>query len=139
MNVNAKPKSQHTDASQNVQDEGARRAKEAFEKAGTATSDTAEMVTNFCSTALNGMQQLNGKLIEFAHANLKSHAELLQKLAAVRSPTEFLDLSTSHNRRQLEQLTDQAKQLTDLTKQAAFATAEPVKIGLAKVYDRSTA
>ena len=84
-------------------------------------------MTNCCSAALKGMQDYNSKLIEFAQANAKSHVEFLQKVAGVKSPTEFLELSASHNRSQLERLADQAKQLTELTKQVTLATAEPVR------------
>ena len=140
MNTNTKPKFSNTDAAQQVREmteTGAQQSKEVFEKIGSATSEAAQVMTNCCSAALKGMQDYNSKLIEFAQANAKSHVEFLQKLAGMKSPTEFLELSTSHNRSQLERLADQAKQLTELTKQVTLATAEPVKTGLAKVYDRA--
>jgi len=140
MNTNTKPKSPNTDASQHLRDmteTGAQQSKAVFEKIALATNEAAEVMTNCCSTALKGMQEYNSKLIEFTQANAKSHVEFLQKLAGVKSPTEFLELSSSHNRSQLERLADQAKQLTELTKQVTLATAEPVKTGLAKVYDRA--
>src|SRR5215212_7713395 len=140
MNTNTKPKSSDTDASQHLRDmteTGAQQSKAVFEKIGKATSETAEVMTNCCSTALKGMQEYNSKLIEFTQVNAKSHIEFLQKLVVVKSPTEFLELSSSHNRSQLERLADQGKQLAELTKQVTLATAEPVKTGLAKVYDRA--
>jgi phasin len=140
MSTNTKPKSLNTDASQNLRDiteTGAQQSKAVFEKIAVATNEAAEVMKNCCSTALNGMQEYNTKLIEFTQANAKSHVEFLQKLASVKSPTEFLELSISHNRSQLERMADQAKQLTDLTKQVTLATAEPVKTGLAKVYERA--
>ena len=140
MNTNTKPKSPNTDASQHLRDmteTGAQQSKAVFEKIAVATNEAAEVMTNCCSTALNGMQEYNSKLIEFTQANAKSHVEFLQKLVGVKSPTEFLELSTGRNRSQLERLADQAKRLTELTKHVALATAEPVKTGLAKVYDRA--
>ena len=139
MNTNTKPKSLNTDASQHLRETetSTQQSKEMFEKIGMATSEAAEVMTNCCSAALKGMQDYNSKLIEFTQANAKSHVEFLQKVAGVKSPTEFFELSASHNRSQLERLADQAKQLTELTKQVTLATAEPVKTGLAKVYDRA--
>jgi phasin len=140
MNMNTKPKSSNTDASQPLRDmteTGAQGSKEMFEKIGSATNEVAEVMKNCCSAALKGMQDYNSKLIEFSQANAKSQVEFLQKIAGLKSPTEFLELSASHNRSQLERLADQAKQLTELTKQVTLATAEPVKSGLAKVYDRA--
>ena len=140
MNTNTKPRSPNTDASQHLRDmteTGAQQSKAVFEKIAAATNEAAEVMTNCCSTALKGMQEYNSKLIEFTQVNAKSHVEFLQKLAGVKSPTEFLELSTNHNRSQLERLADQAKQLTELTKQVTLAAAEPVKTGLAKVYNRA--
>ena len=140
MNTNTKPRSSNTDASQQMRDmteTGVQQSKEVFEKIGAATSETAEVMKNCCSTALKGMQDYNSKLIEFTQANAMSHVEFLQKLAGVKSPTEFLELSTTHTHNQLERLADQAKQLTELTKEVTLATAEPVKTRLAKGYDRA--
>src|SRR6478752_2753104 len=113
MNTNTKPpKFPNTDAPKNLRDmteTGAERSKEVFEKIGSATSEAAQVMTNCCSAALKGMQDYNSKLIEFAQANAKSHVEFLQKVAGVKSPTEFFELSASHNRNQLERLADQAK------------------------------
>src|SRR4029079_3206180 len=140
MNTNTKPKFSNTDAAQQVREmteNSAQQSKEVFEKIGIATSEASQAMTNCCSAALKGMQEYNTKLIEFTQANAKSHVEFLQKLASVKSPTGFLEFSISHNRSQLERMADQAKQLTDLTKQVTLATAEPVKTGLAKVYERA--
>jgi len=138
MNTNTKSKFPNTDASQPLRTEtGAQQSKEVFEKIGMATNEAAEVMTNCCSTALKGMQEYNSKLVEFTQVNGESHVEFLQKLAGVKSPTEFFELSTSHNRSQLERLADQAKQLTELTKEVTLATAEPVKSVLAKVSDRA--
>ncbi len=140
MNTTTKPKYSNTDASQQVREmteTSAQQSKEVFEKLGMATTEAAEVMTSCCSTALKGIQEYNSKLIEFTQANAKSQVEFLQKVVGVKSPTEFLELSASHNRSQLERLADQAKQLTELTKQVTLATAEPVKSGLAKVYDRA--
>jgi phasin len=115
----------------------AQQSQEVLEKIGTATSEAAEVMTTCCSTALKGMQDYHSKLTEFTQANAKAHVEFLQKLAGSKSPTEWLELSASHTRSQLDRLADQGKQLTELTKQVTLATVEPVKIGLAKVYDRA--
>jgi phasin len=140
MNTTTKSKYPNTEGSQQVREmteTGTQQSKEGFEKIGAATSEAAEVMTNCCSTALKGIQEYNSKLIEFIQANAMSQVEFLQKLAGVKSPTELLELSTSHNRSQVERLADQAKHLTDLTKQVTLATAEPIKSGLAKVYDRA--
>jgi hypothetical protein len=83
------------------------------------------------------MQDYNNKVIEFTQTNTKSHADFLQKVAAVKSPSEFLEVSTEHARHQHEILAEQAKLLATLAQKLTLETAEPIKAGLAKTYDRA--
>ena len=102
-----------------------------------ATTDTAEMMTNCASTALKGLQEYNSKLAEFTHANTASVVEFLQSLAGVKSPSEFVQVSTEHAKHQLETMTEQAKELAALSQKVTLTTAEPIKTGLAKVFNRA--
>jgi hypothetical protein len=83
------------------------------------------------------MQDYNSKVVEFTHDNTKSCADFMQKLVGVKSPTEFIQISTDYTQHQLERLTEQAKQLTALAQQMTKATAEPFKASLAKTYDHA--
>jgi hypothetical protein len=51
-------------------------------------------------------------------------------MSGVKSPAEFVELSTEHAQQQLTTLTEQTKQLAALAQQVPFATAEPLKISL---------
>ena len=101
----------------------------------TATTQAADLITNSYSTAVKGAQEYNNKLIEFAHANTNAAFDFFQKVSGVKSPSEFVELSTGHVRKQIETLTEQTKQLTTLAQQVTRATAEPIKTGVAKVFD----
>ena len=83
------------------------------------------------------MQDYNSKLIEFSQANTKSYVEFVQKLAGVKSPSEFVEVSTDHARYQLETVGEQARQLADIAQKVAIATAEPLKTSFAKAYNRA--
>ena len=78
------------------------------------------------------MQDYSGKVAEFTQANIKSYVEFIQKLAAVKSPSDFIQVSTSHTREQLEKLTEQSNQLAALAQQVTLDTVEPLKTGLTK-------
>ena len=52
----------------------------------------------------------------------------------MRSRSAFVELSTEHARKQLETLTEQAKQLAALGQKVTLATAEPFKTGVAKAF-----
>jgi phasin len=138
MNTNTKPKFSNTNTPQQLRDmteTGAEQSREAFEKLGSATTEAADVMTKSCSTALKGIQDYSSKVVEFTQSNTKSYVEFLQRLAGVKSPSEFLELSTDHTRSQLEKMVDQGRQLTALAQQVTLATAEPLKVGLAKASD----
>jgi phasin len=140
METNIKPKSASTNATQQVRgmtEKGAEQAREVFETIGAATNEAAEVMKNSCSTALKGLQDYNSKIIEFTQANTKSYVEFVQKLAEVKSPSEFFEVSTEHGRYQLETVAEQAKQLAELAQKATLATAEPLKTGFAKAHNRA--
>lgn len=131
MNTTAKPKSANvTQQFRDATDTSAERSKEVFETIGATTTDAAEVMTTCCSTALKGMQDYNSKVLEFARANTASYVEFVQKLASVKSPSEFIAVSSEHGRYQLETVVEQAKQLAELTQKVA----EPLKTGFAKSY-----
>ena len=137
MNTNTKTT---TDAMQQVRamaEAGAKQSKEAFEKIGASTTEAAEAMTNCCSTAFKGIQDYNGKLIEFTQANTKSVLEFVQSLAGVKSPSEFAQVSTEYARQRLETIAEQTKQLAELTQHLTLATAEPLKSGFANVLNRA--
>ena len=133
-------RSPSTDAPQPLRDmaeTGAKQSKEAMEKISAATTEAAEVMTNCASTALKGMQEYNSKLAEFTQTNTKSAVEFVQSLAGVKSPSEFVRVSTEHAKQQLETMAEQAKELAALTQRVALTTAEPIKAGLAKAFNRA--
>ena len=92
----------------------ARQTKETFEKMGSATSDAAEIIKTGYSSSLKAVQDYNNKFMEFAHANTNATFDFAQKLYGVKSPAEFVELSTEHARAQTEALTEQLNSLRHL-------------------------
>jgi hypothetical protein len=76
-------------------------------------------MTNFCSTALKGMQDYKGKLVEFTQGNTNSALEFVKALPGVKSPS-----STEHARQQLETISR--------ADQAARGTHKHVTVGTAE-------
>jgi phasin len=145
MNMNSKPSAtkpagiQQTDApqvSRVIAEAGTTHAKETYGKISAAATEAADLVKESCSTAIKGAQDYNTKFIEFAHANTNSAFSFVQQLYGVKSPTEFVELSTEHARTQLEALTDQTKQLAALAQKVTLATTAPLKTGVAKAFNR---
>jgi phasin len=119
-----------------VNKNGAAQAKEAFEKMNVATADAAALFKNSYSTVVKGAQDYNNKVIEFAQANTVAAFDFAQKLSGVKSPSDFMELSTEHSREQFETLTEQTKELAALAQKVTLATAEPLKTGVSKVFSQ---
>jgi len=113
---------------------GNAQAKEAYEKMSAATAEATDLIRKSCSTAVEGAQVYNNKLLEFAQTNFKVAFGFVQKLLSVKSPSEFLELSTEHARQQLEILTEQSKELAALGQKVTLATTEPLKTGVTKAF-----
>ena len=132
MNTNPKTKSR-TDASEQFRDmaeKGAAQSKETFEKMSAATGQAADVMKNCYSAAVKGVQDYNNKLMEFTHANTNAAFDFAQRMSGVKSPSEFVKLSTELAQQQLTTLNEQTKQLATLAQQATLATAEPLKTSL---------
>ena len=102
-----------------------------------ATSEAADAMKDCCSTAVKGAQEYNNKLIEFTQVNTNAAFEYIQKLFGVKSPSEFVEISSEHTRRQLETMAEQTKQLATLTQHVTVASAEPLKAGFSKAFNRA--
>jgi phasin len=129
-----------TDAPQAVRamtEKGATQAKETYEKMSAATAEATDFIKSSCSTAVQGAHDYNNKLLEFAQTNADAAFGFAQKLLGVKSPSELMELSTEHARKQFETLTEQATELAALGQKVAHATTEPLKTGVAKAFSRA--
>jgi hypothetical protein len=66
------------------------------------------------------LRDYNNKFLEFAHTNTNAAFDFLQKLNDVKSPSEFMGLSTEHARAQTQTLTEQTKELAELAQKIAL-------------------
>jgi phasin len=121
-----------TQAFRATAENGSAQAKEAFEKMGAAMAEATGLIKNSYSTAVKGAQDYNNKVLEFAQTNTEAAFGFAQKLSDVKSPSDFIELSTEHSRKQFETLTEQTKELAALAQKVTLATAEPFRIGLNK-------
>ena len=132
------PRTDATQAFRATAEKGSAQAKEAFEKMSAATADATDLIKNCYSTAVKGAQDYNTKVIEFAQANTEAARDFVQKLSGVKSPSDFIELSTDHSRKQFETLTEQTKGLAALAQKVTLATVEPLKTGVTKAFGQPT-
>jgi phasin len=102
-----------------------------FKDAAESHNGTIEAVFTCAS---KGASAYSAKVMEFLKANTTSNLDFAQELLGVKSPSEAMELYTTHARRQFETLTAQAKELTELGQKVAAETMEPIKTSAAKYY-----
>ena len=109
METNPRTKSK-TDAPEQLREmaeKGAAQSKEVFEKMSAASGQAADAMQHCYSAAVKGVQEYNNKVIEFTHANTKTAFDFAQRMSGVKSPSEFVELSTELAQLQLTTLTEQ--------------------------------
>jgi len=86
------------------------------------------------TTASKGASQYSAKLMEMMKANTSSTLDFAQELLGSKSPSEALELWTSHTKKQFEAFSAQAKELADLSQKVATETVEPIKANASKLF-----
>jgi phasin len=127
-----------TQAFRATAEKGSAQVKEAVEKMSGATAEATDLIKNSYSTAVKGARDYNTKVIEFAQANTEAARDFVQKLLGVKSPSDFIELSTDHSRKQFETLTEQTKELAALAQKVTLATVEHLKTAVTKAFGQPT-
>ena len=102
-----------------------------FKDAAETHNGTIEAVF---TTASKGASEYSAKLMEIMKANTTASLDFAQELLSVKSPTEAMELWTSHARKQFETFAAQSKQLAELSQKVAAETAEPIKASASKLF-----
>jgi hypothetical protein len=89
-----------------------------------AMEETTDRAQDSCSIVLEAAQHYNAKLFEFAKTNNNAALNYAQQLADVRSPLEFIQITTRHASAQIDVLAKQAKELVTLSERIASESAE---------------
>jgi len=92
-----------------------------------ALEETTDQAENSCSIILEAVQRYNAKLFEFAKTNNNTALNYAQQLAAVRSPLEFIQITTRHASAQIEVLAEQTTELVTLGQRITSESAELFK------------
>jgi len=102
-----------------------------FKDAAETHNGTMEAVF---TSASKGASAYQAKVMEFVKTNTTSALDFAQELLGAKSPSEALELWTTHARRQFETFTAQAKELGELSQKCAADTVEPIKASASKYY-----
>ena len=102
-----------------------------FKDAAESHNGTIEAVF---ASASKGASEYSAKLMEIMKANTSATLDFAQELIGVKSPSEAIELWTSHAKKQYETFTAQARELAELTQKVATETVEPIKTNASKMF-----
>ena len=128
------PQTEGPQAIREMADKGSAQAKASYDKMSVATAEASSVLKNTGATAVQGFKDGNAKVIEFARTNSNAAFDYANQLLGVKSPSEFIQVSTERARKQFEVLSAQTKELTALSQKVMLETAEPLKAGVAKAF-----
>ena len=114
------------------------RAKENYEKLNAASGAIAGVLSEAYSTNARGIADYTAKVIEFSGANTNSAFDFLKHLLSTKSPSEILQLSATHGRKNFEATTAQSRELWELARKVATETAEPIKKSFAGALQKAS-
>jgi phasin len=113
--------------------------KDTYEKAKVATEQATDILKDTYATVAKGATEYNLRVIEIARTNTNAAFEHVQALIGVKSPPEFVELSTAYTRKQFDTMIAQSKELTDLARKMTTKMTEPLKAGATMAFDKKVA
>jgi hypothetical protein len=78
------------------------------------------------------------RVLAIAQVNVDAAFECAQRLVGVTSPSEFIEVTTSHARRQWQAMSEQTMELSALARKAAADSVKPLSSGFAGVFPGAT-
>lgn len=86
------------------------------------------------ANASKGASEYSAKLMEIVKANTTSSLDFAQEIVGAKTPSEALELWTSHAKKQFETFSAYSKELAELSQRVASETVEPIKANASKLF-----
>ena len=132
------PNMEMPEAFREMAEKGVEHTKEACAKAKVASEEAADLLENTYEAAVKRATDYNHKLFEIVRTNTGAAFDYANELLGVKSPSEFIELSTSQMRKQFETMSAQNKELFAITQEMASEAAETIKTGVSKAVNKAT-
>jgi len=94
------------EALREMTEKGVERTRDACERAKVASEKAADLFEDTYETAAKRATDYNHKLIEIARTNTRAAFDYINDLLGVKSPSEFIELSTGQMRKQYETMAE---------------------------------
>ena len=127
------PKMEIPTAFREIAEKGVSQAKENYEKLKAVAEEATDVLEETYATASRGAADYGLKVIEAARANSNAAFDFATELCGARTLAQMVEISTAHTRKQIESMSEQARELSALAQKVATTTAEPIKEGLSSL------
>jgi phasin len=128
---------QATSAFREFAEKGITQAKDAYARMKTVAEEATGMLETTYANASKGAADYGLKVVEMGRTNSNAAFDLTAELLAARTLAQVVEIYTSHARKQIEQMTEQARELSALAQKLATTTAEPIKDGLTSLVKKA--
>jgi phasin len=122
------------EAFRGMTEKGVAHAKDTYAKAKVASEEAGDLLQTTYATVAKGATDYNLKLIEITRANTRAAFDYAHDLLGVKSPSEFIELSTAQMRKQFDIASAQNRELCALAQEVAIETAESIKSRMSKAF-----
>jgi phasin len=131
------PNTEMPEAFREMAEKGVAHVRDTNAKAKVACEQAADLLENTYATFAKGAQDYTLKLIEMARTNTRAAFDYAHELLDVKSPSEFVELSTARMRNQFDIVSAQNNELCALAQKVATDVAEPITTGMSGASQRS--
>ena len=118
-------------------EKGAVYAKDTYAKTQAAAGETTKVMQQTYSAASKGAVDFNLHLLDIAQANMNAAFDFARQLAHVTSPSQFIELSTAHVRKEVERFTEQTRDLTQLAQKVTAEASQPLS-GVVRTFSKNS-
>ena len=115
-------------------EKGVSQARDSYAKFKDVAESNNGTIEAVFTTASKGYSEYSAKLMEMMKANSTATLDFAQELLGVKSPSEAVELWSSHTKKQFETISAQAKELAELAQKVATETVEPIKASASKLF-----
>ena len=112
---------------------GINQAKDAYANMKKAAEEATSLMETTYANATKGAADYGLKMVEMSRANSNAAFDFAAQIMGARSLAQVVEISTAHTRKQMEQMTEQARELASLAQKVATTTTEPIKDSLASL------
>ena len=132
------PNMEMPEAFREMAEKGVEQTRDAYAKAKVASEEAADLLENTYEAAAKRATDYNRKLIEITRTNTRAAFDYVHELLGVKSPSEFIALSTAQMRKQFEIVSEQNKELGALAQEIATEAVGTIEAITSKAVNKAT-